>query len=203
MEKDILNIYYKSVEYKINKRYPSLRYEVEQLELPPSLLQYDSYWRGLESIIHDLITRFDIPVEHCLEFGTEYGYSAVAFSNYFRKVTGVDTFDGDDHTGKHANNYEEMVQRLARWKNIKLVKSDYRDFIENNHQHYDLIHVDIIHTFSETYNCGLWAAEHSKCAIFHDTESYPEVKKACYQIACATNKLFYNYDKFFGLGIIV
>lgn len=192
-----------STNRKINRKYPSITYEVKKLEYPKNLLTYDSYWRGLESIIADLVEQFNIPTTTCLEFGTEYGYSAVAFSNYFDKVIGVDIFTGDIHAGKHEDNFDEMVKQLEPWENIKLIKSDYRDYIQNNEQQYGLIHTDIIHSFKETYECGLWAALHSKCAIFHDTESYPEVKRACYHIARGTGKKFYNYNKFFGLGIIV
>lgn len=201
--KDILNIYYKSVEEKINRKYPALPYQVAQLDYPKNLLRYDSHWRGLESIILDILLRFEVPRNNCLEFGTEYGYSAVALSNYFDKVTCVDTFEGDINAGKHADNYNEIAENLSIWKNIQLIKSDFRDFIAGNDSEYDLSHIDIVHSFTDTYDCGIWAATHSRCAIFHDTQSYPEVKKACYHIAEETNKKFYNYEKCFGLGIII
>jgi hypothetical protein len=191
-----------SCQRKINRKYNSIPYVVNKLDYPERLLTYDSYWRGLESIILDLIERFDLPLDSCLEFGTEYGYSAAAFANYFDRVTGVDIFTGDIHAGVHDDNYAEITEKLKPWPNVSLVKSDYRDYIKGNDDFHGLIHVDIIHTFQETYECGLWAASHSKCAIFHDTESFPEVKKACYYIAKQTGKKFYNYTKFFGLGII-
>ncbi|NEU08980.1 class I SAM-dependent methyltransferase [Flavihumibacter sp. R14] len=197
------NDIYKWVNRKLNKKYRSIYYEPEILEYPKEILLYDSYWRGLETIILDIITKFNIPTSSCLEFGTENGYSAVAFSNYFDKVIGVDIFTGDIHAGKHENNYDEVVNKLKQWKNIELIKSDYRDYIKlHTNDFHGLIHVDIVHSYDETYECGLWAVNHSKCAIFHDTESYPEVKKACYHIARDTGKRFYNYNKFFGLGII-
>lgn len=63
--------------------------------------------------------------------------------------------------------------------------------------------MDIIHTYKETYECGLWAVNHSKCCIFHDTESSPEVRKAVYDIAKNTGKKVFNYPHHHGLGIIV
>lgn len=63
--------------------------------------------------------------------------------------------------------------------------------------------MDIIHTYKETYECGLWAVNHSKCCIFHDTESSPEVRKAVYDIAKHTGKKVFNYPHHHGLGIIV
>jgi hypothetical protein len=177
-------------------------YEVKTIEVPQHLLAYDSAWRGLESIIKDLMIRFDLDKNHALEFGVEFGYSTVALSNYFDKVTGVDIFTGDVHAGLHENHYDITSKRLAPYTNIELVQADYRDFIRNNNNFYDLIHVDIIHDYKHTYECGLWAAQHSKCTIFHDTESFRQVKRAVRDIARHTGKTFYNYPRFFGLGII-
>ena len=93
-------------------------------------------------------------------------------------------------------------ENLNDFKNISLVKSDYKDFIKENDNSYDLIHVDIIHTYEATYECGLWAAEHSDCTLFHDTESFSSVKKAVRDIAKKSGKKFYNYPYYSGLGIL-
>ena len=133
----------------------------------------------------------------------EYGFSTVALSGYFRSVTGVDTFQGDRHTNNIQDIYAETVERLVPFENIRLVRSDYRDFIKEDQGAYDLIHVDIIHTYADTYRCGLWSAKRSQCTIFHDTESFPAVKLAVTDIARATGKRFYNYTESYGLGILV
>jgi tRNA uridine 5-carbamoylmethylation protein Kti12 len=91
----------------------------------------------------------------------------------------------------------------STFDNIHLIRSDYRDWIKKDESHYDLIHVDIIHTFADTFACGLWSAKHAKCVIFHDTESYPAVKQAVIEIARDTGKKFYNFRESNGLGILV
>lgn len=179
-----------------------IRYRPEIIEIPPKLILYDSAWRGLEGIIRDLMVRFDLGNKRALEFGVEFGFSTVALSNYFESVTGVDIFTGDPQAGFHEDHYEATSQKLAPFENINLVKADYRDYIKENNSFYDLIHVDIIHDYKHTYECGLWSAQHSKCTIFHDTESYREVRRAVADISKKTNKTFYNYEKFYGLGII-
>jgi hypothetical protein len=63
--------------------------------------------------------------------------------------------------------------------------------------------VDIVHTYEHTYRCGLWSAQHSKCTLFHDTESFFDVKMAVVDIARATGKRFYNFRQCYGLGIVV
>ena len=170
---------------------------------PANMLRVESAWSGLELIIEDILDRFQVKRNRCIEFGVEFGFSSVVFSNYFREVTGVDTFEGDEHTVHKGDHFEHTKSTLSGFPNIKLYKSDFRDWIKNDDSQYDLAHVDIVHNYAETYECGLWAANHSTCAIFHDTESFPAVRKAVIDIAGATGKKLFNYPKCYGLGIIV
>jgi hypothetical protein len=170
---------------------------------PLRRLDVVSAWEGIQNILSDIIERFHLNTERCLEFGVEFGFSTVALSNYFESVTGVDTFAGDIHTTNKQDIYQETMDRLAPYTNIELIRSDYKDFIKREHARYGLIHVDIIHTFTDTFACGLWSAEHSQCTIFHDTESFPEVRQAVLEIARVTGKQFYNFKESFGLGILV
>ena len=174
-----------------------------ELHQPPKMIGVVSAWKGHQLIIRDLIRRFGLKTDACLEFGVEFGFSAVAFANYFKHVTGVDIFLGDIHTDHKGDHYEATKKSLAAYENIELVRSDYKDWIRADDRTYDLIHVDIIHTYEDTFNCGLWSAGHSQCTLFHDTESFPEVKQAVHDIAKETKKKFYNYPKHFGLGIVV
>lgn len=178
-------------------------YKPKKKTKPTRLLAVDTAWSGLELIIEDILDRFEIKRDRCIEFGVEFGYSAVVFSNYFKAVTGVDTFEGDEHTLHQGDHFEKTKKRLAAYPNIKLHKSDYRDWIKQDNGAYDFSHVDIVHNYKETFECGLWAAEHSTCSIFHDTESYPDVRRAVIDIARATGKNIFNYPKSYGLGIIV
>jgi len=171
----------------------------------PNLLIKDkpSAWQGLESIIEDIMEQFGLDNKLCMEFGVEFGYSAVAFSNFFEKVIGIDTFMGDEHTHHKGNHFEDTSKRLSPYKNIELIKSDYQNYTKDKDDiKADLIHVDIIHNYKHTFACGLWSAKHSKCTIFHDTESFPQVRWAVRDIAKATNKKFYNFPKYNGLGIV-
>ena len=70
-------------------------------------------------------------------------------------------------------------------------------------QRYNLAHVDIVHTYEDTFNCGDWCLEHSDVVIFHDTLSFPEVFRACQDLSIKHNLTFYNYEASHGLGILV
>jgi hypothetical protein len=178
-------------------------YTPKKTIIPEKMLEVESAWKGLEQIIEDILDTFQIERKNCIEFGVEFGYSAVVFSNYFVHVTGIDTFKGDIHTLHKKDHYLETRERLSAFENIELANSDYKDWISKDKSRYNLAHVDIVHNYEETFECGFWSATHSDCTIFHDTESFPEVKRAVMDIARATGQQFYNYPYFNGLGILV
>lgn len=190
-------LYLKKFLYKIPN------YKPEKLIIPAQVIDVVSAWKGLELIIPEILQKFHIGNETCIEFGVEFGYSVVIFSNYFKEVIGIDTFEGDIHTDHRGNHFENTKTSLAKFENIRLVKSTFQDWIKEDDRMYDFAHVDIVHTYEDTFECGLWAVKHTKCAIFHDTESFMEVRKAVIDIARHTGKQLYNYPFQNGLGIIV
>lgn len=189
--------------FVFNRRFPMEIYVPKKKTSPIKQLNITSAWVGLELIIEDILERFQIDRNKCIEFGVEFGFSSVVFSNYFKKVIGVDIFIGDEHTDHKGNHFESTKNTLAQFDNIELFMSDYRDWIQKDTEYYDFAHVDIVHNYEDTYKCGLWAVKHSKCCIFHDTESFPEVKRAVFDIAKDCGKKVYNYPFCYGLGIIV
>lgn len=176
---------------------------------PARVLPIGSAWQGLESVLADLLDTFHVGRRSALEFGVEHGYSTVALSNFFEHVTGVDTFIGDQHAGVHADQYEQEIERLRPYPNITLIQASWQDFTTPKpwtyfgSLHYDLIHIDIEHTFEQTYGCGKWALQHSPIVIGHDTESFPEVKRAFCDLADEFGLSFFNYPHSYGLGILI
>jgi hypothetical protein len=204
MKFELESAYWKAVISNLRKpRVAITPYIPAHRRSPERVLPVVSAWTGIESILSDIIERFGIETRHCLEFGVEFGYSTAALSSFFDSVVGVDTFVGDRHTGTLMDIYAETAARLSAFDNIQLKRSDYRDWIKTDENKYDLIHVDIIHTFADTFACGLWSAAHSKCTIFHDTETFPAVKQAVVEIARYSGKKFYNFRESNGLGILV
>lgn len=196
--------YWKSVfRGLISARVPVLPYVPQKRELPSRVLEPATAWKGIESVLGDLIQRFHIGTKRCLEFGVEYGYSTAALSSFFDSVTGVDTFMGDKHTLNKSDVFAYARKRLTKFTNIDLVRADYRDWIAKDKSFYDLIHVDIVHTYRDTFRCGLWSAAHASCVLFHDTLSFPAVRRAVIDIARETGKDFYNFRESYGLGILV
>jgi predicted O-methyltransferase YrrM len=182
---------------------PILPYVPAMRHAPARVLPVATAWKGIESILQDLIHQFRIGRRRCLEFGVEFGYSTAALSCFFDEVTGVDRFTGDKHTVNQKDIFAETSARLSEFKNVRLVRSDYRDWIRQDKREYDLIHVDIVHTYRDTFTCGLWSARHAPCVLFHDTVSFPSVRKAVAAVARSTGRRFYNFEESNGLGIVV
>ena len=196
----ILKDYFKKITDKDNF-IPT--YKPKVYRKPDKMIEVVSAWAGLELVIEDILDTFNIGRDNCIEFGVEFGYSSVVFSNYFKKVTGVDTFQGDQHTDNKEPHFEKTSKALSKFANIELIQSDYKDWIKKDQRSYDFAHVDIVHNYTETFECGIWAAAHSHCTIFHDTDSFPDVRKAVIDIAKKLGKRAFNYPKHYGLGIIV
>jgi hypothetical protein len=168
------------------------------------IIKVNSAWKGLEKIISPIMKDFNVENNKALEFGVDYGFSTSVWANHFKSVIGVDTFQGDRHAGKRNEDFLEIVKNnLKDYDNITLVKSCFEEFIKDNNEQYDLIHIDIIHDYKPTFDCGEWAVQHAKVVVFHDTISFPCIKDVCLDLASKYNLSFYNYEKCFGLGILV
>lgn len=175
-------------------------YLPKRFENPKNLIDVPSAWIGLEQILADVLERFNIQGNEALEFGVEYGYSTVALSNYFSYVVGVDHFKGDEHTGNGEVDVQKVIDMMP--ENVDLVLSDYLDFIKASIDNYNLIHVDIVHTYEDTFACGDWAMQHAQMVLFHDTKSFPGVYRAVNDLAEKYGVEFYNYPFHNGLGIL-
>ena len=181
-------------------------YEPSFLDETNSPISVVSAWVGLEKIIKPIIHDFNLKNNFALEIGVDYGYSLGALSNVFDYVVGVDMFCGDFHAGTRSEDQYDLVSKsFSEQNNVKIIKSSYDEYfnsLENNIK-FDLIHVDIVHTYEDTYDCGIKALNHANCIIFHDTESFPNVKKACEYISSKSGYSFYNYPFYHGLGILI
>ena len=166
-------------------------------EWPGLATQQPSAWGNIPTILKDIIERFNVKANSAIEFGVEFGYSTSALANYFTNVT------GDIHAGFKGDIYDMTKEYLSAFKNVSLIKQSYQDYIKDHDETYDFAHVDIIHSYEDTYACGEWCIKHADVVIFHDTLSFPEVHKACLDLANKYDLEFHNYEESYGLGILV
>jgi len=175
----------------------------------PHVPKVPTSWNGLERILPDLIERFGLSTGLAIEFGVWHGYSTACLANCFKFVIGVDPFIAgkgllmDKLAGTEDVPMIETTRKiLAPWPNIQLVESGFFDY-EWPNPIVDLVHIDIVHTYPMTFACGVLALKHTRCAIFHDTESFSEVKEAVADLAEISGSTFYNFPRHEGLGILV
>lgn len=167
------------------------------------LAGYPSAWYGIESILADLLDHFDVQRGLALEFGTEYGHSAIAFSNYFDRVISVDDWSQRDV-------YAIARENVLPYENIMLVRRSWQEFC--GPQGYlngmpswvrpDLIHIDANHGYEEVWGNGLWACAQAPVVLFHDTIGFPEVRRAVLALAERCRRDFHEYQQGWGLGIL-
>ena len=177
--------------------------------LEPEEFPYDtsigepSAWKGLENYIIPLIRELKVDTSIALEFGVDYGYSTNVLSKVFERVVGVDAFIGDNFINhKQGEEFHQTVLDTFNDTNVEIIKSDYRDFIKEEKGRFGLIHVDINHTYEDTFKCVDWCLEHSDVVIAHDTESFYNVKKALIDAKDKHKVNFYNIEPHYGLGVL-
>jgi len=168
-----------------------------------TLRDISSAWKGLERYIPDIITKLKIETNTALEFGVDHGYSSEALSNLFDKVIGVDSFIGDAHIiHEQGEEFYNTVKNSFTGTNVEIIKSSFENFIESNTNHYNLIHIDIVHEYQPTYECADWSIQHSDVVVLHDTISFPEIHRVCEDISRKHNANYVNIPNHHGLGVL-
>ena len=140
-------------------------YEPKRFYCPVRLIDVPTAWQGIAIILADILERFGVKRETCLEFGIQHGDSTAALSNFFQRVIAVDHFAGDKYLGACDPVQQESMTRsnLSAFLNIEIVTKTYQDFIASEDKQYDFCHIDIEHSFEQTYDCGLWARSALPC----------------------------------------
>lgn len=169
-----------------------------------TLLKVPTGWKGLETFMVPIMERYNIKNDLALEFGVDSGYSCHVLSQLFNKVIGVDTFQGDIHIGHSQGDefFKQTKERLNR-PNIELVRANYKDYIKTDNRNYDLIHIDIVHLYNETFECAEWSIQHSRVVILHDISSFNAIHKVCADLE-AKHKVIFNrtITNYHGLGVL-
>jgi hypothetical protein len=176
----------------------------QHISTPPRVLaDVPSAWRGLESVLGEIVERFCKGRKIALDCGVEYGVSTVALSNFFDTVIGVDHFLGDRYTANKSDIYQETLNRLSVYSNILLARIRWEDWAAKDCDRYDLIHIDMEHSYDLTFASGLWACEHSSVVMCHDYDSFLTVRQAVNDVALKTGREIYDYPRHCGLAVLV
>lgn len=157
-----------------------------------------SAWQTMPVVLYDIMRRFRLNNRLALEFGVENGYSLSALANYFHKVIGVDPFDFNPQQDV-ITTYKQVQERLKDYKNVALFVGTAEEYIKQTLlKRYDLIHIDIgyeSHDYTTTYPVGERAVQHSRCVLFHDIFTFPEINTVCEELAAKYNMKYHAYTE--------
>lgn len=163
----------------------------------------NSAWGSIAYAIGPLLKEFDLKSDAAIEFGCEYGYSTAVLANYFKKVVAVDLFVGDKHSGERQNFKAATENNLADFHNITLIEGDCLKHPVSMSE-YDFAHVDIVHDYRPTFDAGEKLLNAGvPCVVFHDTMSFPEVRKAVLDLSEQHDCVSLEYPYSHGLGILM
>jgi len=170
-----------------------IMYDIEQLQ---------SAWKGHRSFAEWLIEKKQPKV--IVELGVDYGYSLFCFANLnIGTVYGIDTFQGDMHTGKH-DDAEKLVNEIIEknnYTNIKIIKDTFDSVYDSWNTPIDVLHIDGLHTYHDTLNdYNKWSKFLSSDGIIlmHDVVSFEGVR-----VVYNLSKLYKTYfEHSSGLGVL-
>jgi hypothetical protein len=183
----------------------AILYEPEIYVTPSHMPDVPTAWEVVPPILCDILNRFHVKRNLCLELGTQHGYSTAALANFFNVVIGVDTFAGDEYAGvgDPDHTFNGTGETMKAFPNVVLVRSDFRQWIVNTRGRFDLCHIDLYHTYDITFAAAMWAVDNSDIVLAHDTISFPEVNRALEDVADAKGLKYFNWPVKHGLGILV
>lgn len=161
-----------------------------------------SAWKGHRAFAEWLVTR--LQPKTVVELGFDYGYSAFCFANPdIGTVYGIDTFEGDIHTGYHSDAYSVVstVIKENNYTNIQIIKDRFENVASTWSLPIDILHIDGLHTYEDTlknYNDWKHYLHSDSVVLMHDTTSFPDVRRVFEEIQL--NKLSFHYSA--GLGVL-
>lgn len=151
---------------------------IQSLSMIPRYIEQSSWWQHVP-IAHWIMA--EIKPKTVVELGTHYGVSFFALCEAAEKyspssfVYAIDSWEGDDHSGKYSANVLNRVR--AHWlktqkHNSRLIKSKFEDAVRYFPDlSIDLLHIDGLHTYEAVKSdYETWKNKLKERAIimFHD-----------------------------------
>ncbi|MEX2381506.1 MAG: class I SAM-dependent methyltransferase [Opitutales bacterium] len=183
--------------------------------IPARILDLPSAWTGHIPFAHWLGAT--LQPKQFVELGTHFGHSYFNFCEGIKsgKEPGacfaVDTWEGDEHAGKFANDLYDRVRDFnqAHYADIStLLRMTFDEALEQiPDASLDLLHIDGYHTYGAVkHDFESWRPKLQKHAVvlFHDTQVKDHnfgVWKLWREL-CAEHELTFEFTHFFGLGVL-
>jgi len=198
------------------KKFTEINHEYEPLMIHP----HSIFWSGHVDFAYDLINNFKPCI--VVELGTHWGRSLFAMAQAVKdadlhdhvEMHAIDTWQGDEHTGKYNNEAYNFVNKIIKlyYSNIRIIlhrKSFDEVSSQFQNKSIDLLHIDGYHTYDAVkHDFETWISKvkDDGMVLFHDVAEYKEdfgVYKLWKELSAQKEnfegfKFFHSY----GLGVL-
>ena len=134
----------------------SWKYHQSSFDYQKKYNDLESAWIGHRYFSYDLIS--NIKPKTIVELGTHKGGSFFSFcqavkdNNLSTKLYAIDTWKGDQHTGKYDKTMYQQVQNISQklypTVKIKLIKKSFDQALDDfSNKSIDILHIDGFHTY--------------------------------------------------------
>ena len=171
-------------------------------------------WNGHRLFAYDLMVFLQPRL--FVELGTYWGTSFYSFCQAVKdkglatRCVAIDTWEGDDHTGKYENSVFETVQSIAEKlfseTDITLLRTYFADAVNNfGDETVDLLHIDGFHTYEAVKNdFTLWLPKLAEngVVLFHDIADSCDYGSVTYWNELLEKYPGFSFQHSWGLGVL-
>ena len=171
-------------------------------------------WNGHRLFAYDLM--LFLRPRLFVELGTYWGTSFFSFCQAAKdfslhtRCVAIDTWEGDDHTGKYEvevfDKVKEISTSLFADKDISLVRSYFHDALSGfTDESIDLLHIDGLHTYEavqEDFTSWLPKLAPNGVVLFHDIADSCDYGSVRYWKELLENYPGFSFQHSWGLGVL-
>lgn len=171
-------------------------------------------WNGHRLFAYDLIT-FLKPKLY-VELGTYWGTSFFSFCQAVKdfdiqtRCVAIDTWEGDDHTGKYEQDVYDTVGKISSTifaeQNISLIRSYFHEAIDQFADgSIELLHIDGFHTYGavqEDFTSWLPKLAENGVVLFHDIADSCDYGSVRYWRELLDTYPGFSFQHSWGLGVL-
>jgi predicted O-methyltransferase YrrM len=171
-------------------------------------------WNGHRLFAYDLIPFLSPKL--FVELGTYWGTSffsvcqAVKDFDLQTRCVAIDTWEGDDHSGKYDNEVIEKVKEISSSlfskTDISLIRSYFKDALDSfADESIDLLHIDGLHTYEavqEDFTSWLPKLSQNGVVLFHDIADSCDYGSVRYWRELLEKYPGFSFQHSWGLGVL-
>lgn len=168
--------------------------------------KYSDTWWGHVDFAKWVANKFYEPT--IVDLGVDYGLSTFSFAlgNPLAKVTGIDSFEGDPHSGRRdTESFCKEFKDKHNIKNVSFLKGYFDDYAPQwPEASIDVLHIDGLHTYEAVkldFETWLPKVKRDGIILMHDTRCYRE-GFGVHDFFLEIDMPKLNFSDYWGLGVV-